>query len=265
MPESLRSSRSRNALAGATLLITRPAGTGAAFARRVRAQAGTAVSLPGLALRAPTDPQHVLVALRGARVADAWLFTSPAAVRFAYAVAPALRIAQRARVFAIGAGTRAALARHGVAAIAPERSDSEGLLALPGLGRVRGQRIVLVGAPGGRDLIAPALRARGAVVEAIHVYRREPPRLTRRHFDALAAADDPLITLLSSGEALANLVAALPPPLLARLRAQTIVVSSARLAGAARAAGFGSIVTATSAAPRDLLAAAAHALARHRL
>ena len=130
---------------------------------------------------------------------------------------------------------------------------------------MRGRRIALVGAPGGRDLIGPTLRRRGAKVEAIHVYRREPPRLTRRHFDALAAADDPLITLLSSGEALANLVAALPPPLLARLRAQTIVVSSARLAAAARAAGFGAIVPAASAAPRDLLAGAAHALARHRL
>jgi len=259
MPSPARPSRTdarHAALAGANVVVTRPGG--AALLRSARRLGACALPLPGLSLRATAQPRP--------RIAfDAWVFTSPAAVRFALRHAPRVRVPKRARVFAIGAGTRAALARHGVAAIAPERSDSEGLLALPALADVRGQCIALVGAPGGRDLIAPTLRARGAVVEAIHVYRREPPRLTRRHFDALAAADDPLITLLSSGEALANLVAALPPPLLARLRAQTIVVSSARLAAAARAAGFGAIVPAASAAPRDLLAAAAHALARHRL
>jgi len=244
------------ALAGASVIVTRPGG--ASLLRSARRLGARAFPLPGLSLRAIAQP-------RPRAAFDAWLFTSPAAVRFALRHAPRLRVPKRALVFAIGGGTRAALARHGIAATAPERSDSEGLLAVPGLAEVRGRRIALVGAPGGRDLIAPALRARGAVVEAIHVYRREPPRLTRRHFDALAAADDPLITLLSSGEALANLVAALPPPLLARLRAQTIVVSSARLAAAARAAGFGAIVPAASAAPRDLLAGAAHALARHRL
>jgi uroporphyrinogen-III synthase len=98
---------------------------------------------------------------------------------------------------------------------------------------VRARRIALVGAPGGRDLIAPTLRRRGANVETIHVYRRVPPRLTRRHFDALAAARDPLITLVSSGEALTHLVTLLPPPALARLRTQILVVSSARLAASA--------------------------------
>jgi uroporphyrinogen-III synthase len=140
-----------------------------------------------------------------------------------------------------------------------------GRLELPELAHVRGRRIALVGAPGGRDLIAPALRRRGAKVEAIHVYRRVPPRLTQRHFDALALAPDPLITLVSSGEALAHLVALLPPPQLARLRAQILVVSSARLAALARTHAFAEIALARSAAPRDLFSAAAAALARHRL
>ncbi|MGN6520849.1 MAG: uroporphyrinogen-III synthase [Dokdonella sp.] len=258
MPSTARPSRtpmSRSALAGASIVVTRP--DGAALLRSARRLGAAALPLPGLALRAlPHARRH------GAF--DAWIFTSPAAVRFALRHAPGVPVPRRARVFAIGAGTRAALARHGVDARAPERGDSEGLLALPGLGAVRGWRVALVGAPGGRDLIAPALVSRGAQVEAIHVYRRVPPRLTRRHFDALAVAAEPLVTLLSSGEALANLVAALPPPLLARLRAQALVVSSHRLADAARAAGFDAITIAASAAPRDLLAAAAGVLARPR-
>ncbi|TCO43105.1 uroporphyrinogen-III synthase [Dokdonella fugitiva] len=243
------------ALAGATVVVTRPDAT--ALLRSARRLGACALSLPGLSLRA-------LPVARPPGAIDAWIFTSPAAVRFALDRTPCLSVPARAVVFAVGAGTRAALARHGIDATAPERADSEGLLALPGLGDMHGRRLALVGAPGGRDLIAPTLRARGADVLPIHVYRRLPPRLTRRHFDALAVAKDPLVTLLSSGEALANLVAALPSPLLARLRARPIVVSSARLAAAARAAGFAEIATAASAAPRDLLATASRALADRR-
>ncbi|HKE49689.1 MAG TPA: uroporphyrinogen-III synthase [Rhodanobacteraceae bacterium] len=247
------------ALEGATVVVTRPAGTSSALVRRVQGLGGRALALPGVALRAADKPPS-----RPRAAFDAWIFMSPAAVRFGADALPRARA--RLRTYAIGEGTAHALARRGVSATIPvERADSEGLLALPELKRVRGQRIALVGAPGGRDLIAPALRRRGARVEAIHVYRRVPPRLTRRHFDALAEARDPLITLVSSGEALANLVALLPAPLLARLRAQILVVSSARLAALARSLAFAEIVLARSAVPRDLLAAAADALARHRL
>jgi uroporphyrinogen-III synthase len=186
-------------------------------------------------------------------------------VRFAHRLAAPLRL-RDARAFAVGAGTRAVLARHGLDALAPSgRGESESLLALPELADVRGRRIAVVGAPGGRDLIVPTLRARGADVEPIHVYERLRPRLTRVHFQALAAATDPLLLLVSSGEALANLLVLLPAACLQRLRAQGIVVSSARLAAKARANGFADVSIADSAAPDDLLAAAARRLARHRL
>ena len=251
-----------DALRGATIVVTRPVGTGAALARGVRKAGGIAVLLPGLRLRAKDN------APRGSGLpwtCGIFLFTSPAAVRFAFA-SKSRRLPRRALVAAVGEGTRAALARLGIDAQAPvDRADSEGLLALPALGDVRGQRIALVGAAGGRDLIASNLTARGAEVEAVHVYERVPPRLTRRHFDALAAARDPLLTLVSSGEALANLVALLPDAALARLRGQALLVSRARLGELAQAAGFADVVIAPSALPRDLLATAARRLARHRL
>lgn len=247
---------------GATIVITRPVGDGATLARAVTSGGGRPLLLPGLALRS-IDTDGARDALAALSRSYAVIFTSPVAVRFAFALRPSLRVA---RGVAIGPGTARALARHGIdAAIPAERSDSEGLLALRALTRVRGRRIALIGAPGGRDLIAPTLRRRGAIVQAIHVYRRAAPRLTRRHFDALEAAPDPLITLISSGEALANLVSLVPARLTERMREQIIVVSSARLVAAAREHAFGEIVLARSAAPRDLLAAAETALAHHRL
>ena len=255
-----------NALAGATLVITRPAGTSAAFAARARARGGDALVVPGLSLRAAADAPAARAALHAARNTQAWIFTSPAAVRFAFSLAPDLTIAPPQRTLCVGSGTARVLALHDVRAIAPcASSDSEGLLALPELADVRGRRIALVCAPGGRDLIAAELQRRGALVETIHVYQRMPPRLTGRHFEALARAPDPLITLVSSGAALTHLVALLPAPLLTRLRQQTLVVSSARLATLARGHGFERISAATSALPDDLLEAAGNALARHRL
>lgn len=249
-------------LEGSTVVVTRPAGSSTAFVRRLRALGARALAIPGLSLQ-PTA--HDARAVRKAGFDD-WIFSSPAAVRFGAGLLPARRARVQLRAYALGDGTARALARHDVTATIPhDRSDSEGLLALPELKRVRGRRIALVGAPGGRDRIAPTLRRRGAKVEAIHVYRRVPPRLTRRHFDALAAARDPLIALVSSGEALDHLVALLPSAQVARLRAQILVVSSARLAVLAREHAFSQIVLARSAAPRDLIAAAAAALARHRL
>lgn len=255
-------SHSHAALEGATVVVTRPAGTSAALVRRLRGLGASALSIPGLSLR---PSEHDARAVRKAGFED-WIFTSPVAVQFGAHLLPPRRQRAHVRAYAVGEGTARALARHGVAATIPHhRSDSEGLLALAELKRLRGRRIALVGAPGGRDLIAPTLRRRGAKVEAIHVYHRVPPRLTRRHFDALAAARDPLITLVSSGEALTHLVALLPTTELARLRAQILVVSSARLVALARDHAFAQIALARSAAPRDLIAAAAAALARHRL
>ena len=253
-------------LAGCTVVVTRPVGDTQAFMRRVRALGGAAVALPGLALHGSRDAAAARRALLGAQRADAWIFTSPAAVRFAFRLAPALALRREQAAFGVGAGTQRALARHGVAASAPStRSDSEGLLALPALAAVRGQRVALIGAPGGRGLIAATLRERGATVDAIDVYGRSPPRLDRRHFDALAGAADPLIMPLSSAEALANLVALLPPPLLARLRRQPVVASSARLAALASGHGFVDVSAAASAMPDDLLAGIGRVLARHRL
>jgi uroporphyrinogen-III synthase len=253
-------------LANACVIITRPVGAAASMRRRVAAYGGDALVLPGLSLRPPPQIDHAASALRAEAHTQDWVFASPAAVRYAFRLAPRSPVPARARVFGVGAGTQRALARHGVHATVPaDRFDSEGLLELPELADLRGRRVALIGAAGGRDLIAPTLRERGAHVESIHVYERRPPRLGARHFDALTRAPDPLITLISSGEALANLVALLPPALLARLHHQILIVSSARLAAIADEHGFEDVREAASASTGDLLDAACKALAHHRL
>lgn len=244
------------ALRGHVLVITRPAGTAGALARRVRALGGTPVLLPGLALRGPEDAATTRAALRDGLAAELVIFTSPAAVRHAGAL---LSLETAATVLAVGQGTARALRRHGVAAPqAPRRQDSEGLLEHPMLKNLRHRQVTLVGAPGGRGVLRSQLAARGARLREVHVYRRVPPRLDWRHVEAVLGLPGSARVLLSSSEALQNLCRLLPSPAWNHLCSAVAVVSSERLAVAAREAGFRHIAVASSALADDLLAAAAH-------
>lgn len=239
---------------GRHVVITRPAGTATALARRVRALGGTPLLLPGLALRGVADGGEIRAALHAALTDELLIFTSPAAVRYAAALAP---LQTEAAVLAVGQGTARALRRHGIhAPLTPRRQDSEGLLGHPMLQDPRGRRIALIGAPGGRGMLREQLVDRGAQLREVHVYRRVAPRLDRRHVDALSQLPASARVLLSSAEALRNLQAILPPPAWDRLCAATAVVSSERLATVAREAGFARIVLAASALSADLLVAA---------
>lgn len=241
-------------LRGRIVLITRPVGTASGLARRVRALGGVPLRLPGLALRGAPDTAATRLGLRAALNDELIVFTSPAAVRHAAALLP-LRTA--AIVLALGQGTARALRRHGVAApLTPQRQDSEGLLELAELQALGGRAVALIGAPGGRGVLREQLAARGAQLRELHVYHRVLPRLDRRHVQALLQLPASAQLLLSSGEALRNLQQLLPAAAWTRLCAATAVVSSARLADAAHAAGFRRVRIAASALSADLLAEA---------
>lgn len=256
-----------SALRGAGVIITRPSGTAAGLHRRLRGLGAETVALPCQRLCAADDAAQARRVLRAALRGDGLVFVSPAAVRFAWRLLPGLRLPRRLRVGAVGRATAAALRRRGVAeVVVPQtRQDSEGLLAEPALKQLRGQHWAVVGAAGGRDLLARTLRRRGAAVGFVAVYARARPRWTRLHYARIETAPRPLIVLVSSAESLAHLATALPAGLVLALRAAELVVSSARLAALAREHGFTRIHVAASALPADLAAAATGALARHRL
>ena len=244
------------ALHGRTVVITRPSGTGSSLAREVRRRGGTPMLLPGLSLHGVDQPKESAATLGAALGDDLMIFTSPAAVRFAARLAP---LQTQATVFAVGQGTARALRRHGVKApLAPTfRQDSEGLLEHPLLAEPQGLRVALIGAPGGRGVLRATLAERGVQLREVHVYQRGVPRWQARHLDALEHLPDDARVLLSSAEALGNLQQGLPAHAWARLRAAVAVVSSERLADAARSAGFSRVLLAASALSADLLAAAA--------
>jgi uroporphyrinogen-III synthase len=244
------------ALAGCYVISLRPVGEHAAL-RAAAARHGArvlALSSCRLVQRGDAGTRRQLRdALRAPRV----IFTSPTAVRAALALQP-LRRRRGPLCFAVGSSTARALARAGIEEVAvPQRMDSEGLLALPGLQHVRGQAIGLVTAPGGRGMIERTLVAAAAQVVRADVYARVPVSPSPRAIAALRALDARAWLALSSGEALDSVLAALPGAARRQLLRAHVVAASVRLAQLARSHGFVDVVIAASARPRDLMAAAA--------
>jgi uroporphyrinogen III methyltransferase/synthase len=74
-------------------------------------------------------------------------------------------------VAAIGPGTAAELARHGIRAdVVPERSIAEALVEALEHVPVEGRRVLVARAAQARDVLPDALRARGAQVEVATLY-----------------------------------------------------------------------------------------------
>lgn len=202
------------------------------------------------------QPVEAVAQLRQALRCPRVVITSPAAARFANAQ---LALSQRPgqRWFAPGPGSAAELRRCGVERVLlPERgSDSEALLAHPEFAHVRGERIGLLTAPGGRGLLAAQLQARGATVLVAEVYRRQPQPLAAARLRALDALPAKTALLITSSEAFSLLWQKLDDASRARLLARPCVVSSERLCLQAQALGFALVLRAADARPASLLAA----------
>jgi uroporphyrinogen-III synthase len=248
------SASASGSLAGQTIVITRPAGTGSALARKVRALGGTPLLLPGLSLHAAPDPEQARAQWLAAQQDDVLIFSSPAAVRYAQALAPCRTAAT---VIAVGRSTAQALHRHGIEALAPSgQQNSEGVLQLPVMQQLQGMRVALITAPGGRGLLQAEIVARGGSLREAHVYVRGASRLNRRHAEAVRQLPASACVLFSSGEAIQHIAAQLPREARLRLLGATVIASSPRIAEQAEATGFTHLHLAASATQDDLLAAA---------
>jgi uroporphyrinogen-III synthase len=245
-----------SALAGCYVISLRPAGQheplrSAAVARGARL---LALSPWKIAVNADAATRDCV---RDALACATIVATSPNAVSAAVALQP-LRARGGQQWLAVGEGTAHALTRAGIAQVAvPARMDSEGLLALPALQDLRDRDVGLLTAPGGRGLIEAELQRRGARVVRADVYARVPITIPSRSIAALRQLRAPAWLALSSGEALACVLAQLPSDAAAILRRARVAAASARLAEVARGHGFDGVVLAASARPRDLVAAMA--------
>lgn len=159
-----------------------------------------------------------------------------------------------------------ALRRAGIAgALTPESgSDSEALLSMPELADVRGQRIGLLTAPGGRGVLLRELQARGAEVIVAEVYQRQLRAPGTARLRALAQLPPRSALLFTSLQAFEPLWQALDADSRQNLLRRPCVVASARLQSMAEGLGFIDVVRADGAEPKRLLDALGEHVAKRR-
>ncbi|MDF3054128.1 MAG: uroporphyrinogen synthase [Gammaproteobacteria bacterium] len=179
-------------LSGITCAITRPAHQAKHLSQLLSEAGARCILFPTIEIKPLI--QYPLLSLA---YAEKVIFVS------ANAVIPNLTLNKNTVVFAIGEGTKNALAAHGIDAITPEHGqfNSESLLRHPMLQSVEHQYIVIFSGKGGRRLLFDTLKQKGAYVQQVPIYERVRPQT-----DLNRLVQEPIDWIIStSNESLENL------------------------------------------------------------
>ena len=214
-------------LAGAAVLVTRPAAQAGELLATIEAAGGRSIVFPVIEIT-PRSPQAIAADVAGLEDPDIVIFISRNAVEHG------LAWSGDGAIGAVGPATAAAIeAAARVVDIRPASGfDSESLLGEPALNDVRGKTIRIVRGNGGRELLATTLRERGAQVDYLEVYARRTPAYTGQEIAAVAGpleAGDIDAVVVMSVESLANLLALLPPSCHRALAETRLVTPASRV------------------------------------
>ncbi|MCG6935877.1 MAG: uroporphyrinogen-III synthase [Proteobacteria bacterium] len=229
-----------NNLAGLRVLVTRPAEQAAPLLEKLTAAGARPLGFPLLILRACHDPdlKRVLAQLTDYAMA---IFISPGAVRFGLRALGTTSLPPGLNLATVGKGTARALEAelgHPADICPNSQFDSAGLLAEPALHDVAGQRILIFRGRGGREQLADSLRHRGARVDYAEVYERCQPDTDSGPLETALREHGIDVIIITSREALDNLMRLLPEGLLTPVRQIPVLVIHPRQAGAVRRHGF---------------------------
>ncbi|MBP6515272.1 MAG: uroporphyrinogen-III synthase [Steroidobacteraceae bacterium] len=243
-------------LDGVTIVVTRPAAQASRLLELARAAGAACVPYPTLQID-PIALDDATCARLQSRAWDWAIFTSANAVESALEQCPAPLAARHA---AVGRATARALEQHGITVDAcPESANSEGLLELQEFAALAGRGVLLVKGSGGRELLRDALRARGADVLELAVYRRSvtaPTAAAAAQLHSALTSAGPLVVAVTSAEVLQSLLEHVASDDAARLRSRTLLVPGPRVAAAGTRLGWtGPVVAAATAEDEAMLAA----------
>ena len=239
------------------VLVTRPAGAAAdTLCEALRSEGYQAYSEPLMTLRGLADiaPKQ-RVFLQRLDEYQHVIFISTNAVRFGMGQVETYwpQLPTGMRWYAVGEATARCLADFGIEAHTPDREmSSEGLLAMPALQAVDGQRVLIIKGEGGRDTLRGELTSRGSRVDELACYRRGPPEVSRDVLLRQLSDWGIDIILVSSGEGLSNLRLLLTRAETTKLK---IIVPSRRIERMALDAGCRQVFVADNASDAAMLRA----------
>lgn len=210
-------------LAGKCILITRPAHQAEGLAHAVYQYGGRAEILPAIRLEPPQQWIPVDRALGQLQMYDWAIFTSANGVTgfFQRLVEIGGDLRQlRAHLAAIGRATAEQLRKYGLQVdLIPDTFVAEALAEKVTAQIKGGERVLLPRAAQTRPVLVERLRAAGATVDEVAVYRTLPEKRFAQPLQRLLQAEDPLWITFTSSSTVDGVVAALgeqAPALLAR-------------------------------------------------
>lgn len=224
----------------------------------IEAAGGRAIRLPAMVIGDASDAEALARLARRIDQFDLAIFVSPNAVHGALAALGG-SLPKRLRLAAVGPTTARVLttATGRDVIVPPSGFDSESLLRLRELEDMADKRVVIFRGNGGRGLLRDVLVARGATVEYAEVYSRDlPPSPDAAVASALRRGQVDAV-IVSSAQALEQLVALCGDDLRDGLLRAQLVVPSSRMVQLAQSLGFDTPVVASEPVDRALIEALA--------
>lgn len=249
--------KSKNYLAGLTVLVTRPRPQGEALCALIQEAGGQAVYFPTIEIQPPENPAQFAEHIKKLDEFDYLLFVSPQAVLHSLTLIkphwptlpPTLKIA------AVGESTAKTLRGHGLSVdfFPKDEWSSEGLLKLEEFHTVGGKKIGLVKGEGGREVLEETLASRGATVTPFIAYRRGLPVVDSAPYAKLFREHKINVIVAASFESLTNLKKLLGSDHWAELSLVPVIVNSARLKALAEESGFKTLLLARNASHNAII------------
>lgn len=241
-----------------TLILTRPLAQTQDWLQRLASLGVVAQSFPLIEIAEQAGAGAAAAAWQRLPEAALAFFVSPNAVQHFFAHRPLGQAWPPTCMAAcVGPGSARALLAAGVPAELIQQPpadaaslDSEHLWPLLQPRDWQGRKVLMLRGDGGREWLAERLREQGADVTPFSVYSRRCPQLdaaAQARLQAILAAPEASVWLLSSAEGVANL--ATLAPLDRDWGQRACIVTHARIAEAAKALGFGHVVLARPDAP----------------
>lgn len=229
-------------LNGLRILNTRPKEQAAALSCLLKQHGARVTELPMLTIQ--PIRKNWLKELPSLTHFEQAIFISPNAVSYFFSKISQTTWPLTLKTIAIGLGTAEALTKHHIAVDAiPTEFNSQGLLTLPALQHVSHQSILLIKGVGGLTLIPDTLRERGASVTELSIYHRGVPKINLKRIDDLWQRDAIDMIVITSQEALNNLLISFGIEKRAWLCSKPFLVLSPRLAKAAADCGIKTVIT----------------------
>lgn len=228
-------------LAGATVVVTRPAHQAEHLCLSIEQQGGSALRFPVIEIGPPANRSALNAQLQHLDTYQLAIFVSSNAVSAAIDILNARQgWPQIVAIAAVGRATEKSLITRGltVAHCSPEPFNSEALLSLAELQTVRGQRVMIFRGNGGRELLANTLRERGAEVEYAECYQRITPNTDTADLYRLWDEGCSMPIVVTSHQSLKNLYTMVDDAHRAALLSSPLIVVSQRIGAAAKTLGF---------------------------